>query len=97
MIIEVRRRGVKRGRACGALDLRELSQVGVEYVAIEDQVGALALADDLDQAGRLQLLDVMRDGRGAHAVGFAPAAEWNRAMQASISLVAIFRRFTLLL
>jgi len=39
--------------------LRESIQVGAQNVALEDELGELALANDLDQAGCLQLFDVV--------------------------------------
>jgi hypothetical protein len=42
-----------------------------EYIAFEYDARALVLTSDFDQAGHLQLFNVMREGRGAHAVGLA--------------------------
>ena len=78
MIIEMRVMEVKWGDN-SASDFREPIQVRAQDVALEDQVGALALADDLDQAGRLQLLDVMGDRRRAHAVRLVQDAAGHRA------------------
>src|SRR5258708_13437994 len=52
------------------LDLRELFQVGAKDVALQDEIGELALADDLDQTGCFQLFYVMGECRGAYTVEF---------------------------
>ncbi len=46
--------------------------------ALEDEVHELALAHDMDQASRLQFLDVMRECRGADVVGFVQDAAGTR-------------------
>ena len=38
----------------------EVRQIGVEYVALEDQTGKLALPDDRNQPGDLEFLQMMR-------------------------------------
>jgi len=43
-------------------------KVGAQYVALEYETGESAFANDFDQAGRLQLFGVMRQGRGADPV-----------------------------
>jgi hypothetical protein len=55
--------------SCRTLDLGELLEVGVEDVALQGEAGELALALDVDEAGVLQLLDVVGEGRGADVVG----------------------------
>ena len=56
-------------RGSATLNFRESAQVGAQNVALKDEIHELALANDLDQAGRLQLFDVMREGRGTHVMG----------------------------
>jgi hypothetical protein len=51
------------------LNLREVIDVDAEYIALEDEAGEPAFTDDFDQAGLLQLFNVMRQSRGTHAVG----------------------------
>ncbi len=53
-----------------AAERGEPLQVGLEDVALEHEVHELALALDLHQARRLELLDVVREGRGADVVRF---------------------------
>lgn len=62
------------------LNFRESVQVGAQYVALEDEVHELAFANDMDQAGRLQLFDVMREGRGAYVVGLVQDAAGTRVV-----------------
>src|SRR4029077_16250948 len=66
--IEVIGRNFKR-RSVITLDFGEAVQVGAQHVATKAYVHELAFANDVDQAGRFQLLDVMRKGRGAHLMG----------------------------
>ena len=47
-------------------DFCQMVQVGLEDVALQRQVGELALSNDRNQAGRLQLFEVMRERGGAH-------------------------------
>src|SRR5438309_4892454 len=63
-----------------SLDFGEALQVGAQDVAAQADVHELARADDLHQAGRFQLLDVMRDRRGAHIVGSVQLAAGERAV-----------------
>jgi hypothetical protein len=52
-----------------ALDLGELLEVGAEDFALQGETGELALAPDVDEAGVLELLDVVGEGGGADVVG----------------------------
>ena len=54
---------------CCGLNFCQPIQVPSQNVALEDQVGELPLANNLDQAGRGQLFYVMGKGGGAHAMG----------------------------
>ena len=47
------------------LQLGELGQVGIPYLALEGERGAAAFALDVDEASVRQLLEVVRDGGGA--------------------------------
>jgi hypothetical protein len=49
------------------LNLREVIDVDAEYIALEDEAGELAFTNDFDQAGHLQLFNVMRQSRGLQA------------------------------
>src|SRR2546425_12739188 len=62
------------------LDFGETVQVGAQDVAAEAYVHELALADDLHQPGRFQLLDVMGNRRRAHVVGSLQLAAGKRAV-----------------
>ena len=52
------------------LDLSEPVHVGPENVSLQDKVGELAFTDNLDQAGRFQLLYMMGDSCRAYRVRF---------------------------
>src|SRR5262245_2903566 len=43
--------------------LAEPGEIGAPHVALEEDVRELPLAHDLDEPGRLELLQMMRDGR----------------------------------
>ena len=52
------------------LNFRESIQVGTQYIALQDEAGECALTKDFDQASRLQLFNMMRELRSAHALDF---------------------------
>ena len=52
------------------LNFRESIQVGAQYIALEEEAGERAFTKNFDQAGRLQLFNVMGESRGAHEVDF---------------------------
>ena len=56
------------------LYFRQPVEVGVQDPALQDEVCELAFAEDLDQAGGLELLDVMGQGRGADALALMHGA-----------------------
>src|SRR5437016_762848 len=60
------------------LDFRQPIEIGAQNRALEDEVCELAFADDLDQAGGLELLDVMGEGRGADALALVHGLAWSR-------------------
>ena len=62
------------------LDFGETVQVGAQDVAAQAYIHELARARDFHQAGRFQLLDVMRDRRGAHVVGSLQFGARKRAI-----------------
>src|SRR5262245_42115970 len=55
-------------------DLRQAIQIRFQHVALEDEVGEFAVALDLDQAGGLQFLNVVRKSRGADVLALADGA-----------------------
>jgi len=61
-------------RSLDGSNLREPLQVGAQSIALQEKVHELALANDLDEAGRLQLLDMMGEGGGAYGVGLVQDA-----------------------
>jgi hypothetical protein len=73
MSIELMSQDVK-GLAGPLSDLAEAVEVGAQDVALEGEVHELPLARGLDEAGGLQLLDVVREGRGAHLLGLVESA-----------------------
>src|ERR1700687_3929048 len=65
--------------AAGARDSRRLDfaepvQVGPQNIALEQQIHELTLADDLHQPGRLQLLEVVGEGRSARPMSAVQGA-----------------------
>jgi hypothetical protein len=55
----------------GSLNCGEVVEVGLEDIALQCEVGELALAGDLDEARRLQFFHMMRDGGGADGLSRA--------------------------
>src|SRR6266481_7478718 len=49
-------------------DFRELFQVGTEGIALQNEIGELALPNNLDQPGGLQFFKVVRECGSAYAV-----------------------------
>jgi hypothetical protein len=76
-------RWAERGARGWPSDFGETLQIGREHVALENEVRELPLADDLDEAGGLQLLHVMGDGRGAHLLRLGQAATGGRIGRAA--------------
>jgi hypothetical protein len=68
--------GVKRQDA--GLYFRQLIEVGAQYRAPQDKICELAFANELDQAGSLEFLNVMREGRGANALLFVQGGARGR-------------------
>ena|SRR6185312_7646588 len=56
------------------LDLCQLRQVSAQDVALQREVGELAVTDDLNQACGLQLFQVMGKGGGAYVLKFMQRA-----------------------
>src|SRR5438552_16218282 len=63
-----------------ALDFCEAVEIGAQHVALEDEVGELAVADDRDQARGLELLDVMGEGGRAYLVVLMQRAAPHRRL-----------------
>ena len=55
----------------GSLNCGEVVEVGLEDIALQCEVGELALAGDLDEACRLQFFHMMRDRGGADGLSRA--------------------------
>ena len=77
--------GVQEGRKgktdkTFGLDRRQAVEIGAQHVALEHEVGELALAHDLDQAGRLQFLEVVRDSGRADPHALVQRAARHRAV-----------------
>lgn len=66
--------------ACGfaGLNFGKAIEVGAQNVALKNDIGEFAFANDLNQARRLQLFKVVRDGRGAHVMVLTQCAAWHR-------------------
>src|SRR3569623_489791 len=60
------------------LDIRQTVEIGAQYVAMQDEIGEFAVADDLDETGGLQLLDVVREGGRADVVALVQAGAGQR-------------------
>src|SRR5712671_7340501 len=60
------------------LYFRQPVEIGAQDPALQDKVCELAFAKDLDQAGGLELLDVMGQGRGADALALMHDAARRR-------------------
>jgi hypothetical protein len=58
---------------------REEIDVSAEYIALQYKAGELAFTNDFDQAGHLQLSNVMRESRGTHAVGSVQSGAGRRS------------------
>jgi hypothetical protein len=58
----------------------EAIEIGAEDVALQGEVGELALALDADEAGVFELLHVMGESGGADGLGFAEAGAWRGAL-----------------
>jgi len=57
------------------LDFCETVEIGLEHIALKNQVGEFAFANDFNQAGCFQFLDVMGESGGAYGMEFVePAA-----------------------
>ena len=58
------------GKSVGFSELNsgELVEIGAQNVALQDEVGELTFADDLEEARRLQLLDMMGERSRGDAV-----------------------------
>jgi hypothetical protein len=64
--------------SCRLLNLGKPGQVSAENIAAEDKVSEFSFTDDLDQARRLQLLDVMRKSGSAYAMHLMDRAAGGR-------------------
>ena len=62
------------------LEAGEAIEIGAEDVALEDEVGELALALNADEAGVFQFLHVMGEGGWADGLGFAEAGAGRGAL-----------------
>src|SRR5260370_2104821 len=69
-----------RPRRDAGLYFREPVEIGAQDGALEDEAGELAFAQDLDQAGGFELLDVMGERRGADAVALVQHAARRRGV-----------------
>src|SRR6266436_6504035 len=72
-----RNEDVKASRNLG-LYFRQPVEIGAQHPALEDKVCELAFAQDIDQAGGLEFLDVMGQGRGADALALVQGAARRR-------------------
>src|ERR1700730_14461453 len=68
-----------RRRQDAGLYFRQPVEIGLQCPAFQDEVCELAIAEDLDQAGGLELLDVMGQGRGTNALALVQraAGRWS--------------------
>src|SRR5258708_20313192 len=71
--------GLRRRRE-GELYFRQWVEIGAQYPALQDKVCELAFAEDIDQAGGLEFLDVMGQGRGANALALVQGAARHRGV-----------------
>src|SRR6266849_4161995 len=62
------------------LYFRQPVEIGAQYPALQDKVCELAFAEDIDQAGGLEFLDVMGQGRGANALALVRGAARHRGV-----------------
>src|ERR1700730_11393022 len=67
-------------RRDAGLYFRQPIEIGAQYPALQDKVCEIAFAEDLDQAGGLEFLDVMGQGRGANVLALVQGAAWRRGV-----------------
>ena len=64
-------------------DLGETLEIGLQHLTLQHQIHVLAVALDLNQAGRFELFDVVRHRRRAHVVILLKRAARARAIRAA--------------
>src|SRR5258708_40335811 len=69
-----------RRRREAELYFRQPVEISAQYPALQDKVCELAFAEDLDQAGGLEFLDVVRQCRGADVLALVQAAARRRGV-----------------
>src|SRR5260370_36537493 len=69
-----------RRRREAELYFRQSVEIGAQYPALQDKVCELAFAEDIDQAGGLEVLDVMGQGRSANALALVQGAARPRGL-----------------
>src|SRR5260370_4588043 len=69
----------RRRRDVG-LYFRQPVEISAQYPALQDKICELAFAEDFDQAGGLEFLDVMGQGRGANAQALVQGAARRRGV-----------------
>ena len=62
------------------LYFRQPVEIGAQHPTLQDKVCELAFAQDLDQAGSLEFLDVMGEGRGTNALALVQNAARRRGV-----------------
>src|SRR5215212_6930172 len=62
----------------GPSDFRQAVEIGAQHVALEHEIGELAVADDVDQARRLKLLEMVGEGGGADLLALVQRSAGHR-------------------